>query len=99
MPALATQTTRVNPPWDADAFLKRRAERRNTPAPNTIGSIIIGTVGDATVEDEANDPFYSESNMRVLRESIAEAERGEFAVKMTFEELVAITNEALAKLK
>ena len=32
------------------------------------------------------DPFYSESNLKALRESIAQAKRGEFIVK-TIEEL------------
>ncbi len=38
------------------------------------------------------DPFYSESNQKRLRESIAQAERGEFIVK-TMEELKAMEDE------
>lgn len=40
------------------------------------------------ITDET-DPFYSESNMRALRKSIAQAERGEIVVK-TMEELEAM---------
>jgi DNA-damage-inducible protein J len=36
-----------------------------------------------------NDPFYSESNMRVLRQSIQEANEGKFVVK-TWDELKAM---------
>jgi DNA-damage-inducible protein J len=35
------------------------------------------------------DPFYSESNMRVLRQSIREAEEGKFVTK-TMDELLAM---------
>ena len=38
------------------------------------------------------DPFYSESNMAVLRESIRQLERGETVTK-TIEELEAMENE------
>jgi DNA-damage-inducible protein J len=36
-----------------------------------------------------NDPFYSESNMRALRQSIQEANEGKFVVK-TWDELKAM---------
>ncbi|MDR1322277.1 MAG: type II toxin-antitoxin system RelB/DinJ family antitoxin [Gracilibacteraceae bacterium] len=38
------------------------------------------------------DPFYSESNMRVLRQSIREAEEGKFITK-TMDELLAMEDE------
>jgi DNA-damage-inducible protein J len=40
------------------------------------------------ITDET-DPFYSESNMRALRKSIAQAEKGEVVIK-TMEELEAM---------
>jgi len=40
--------------------------------------------------DLTPDPFYSESNMAALRESIAQAERGEFAKVTTLAELKAM---------
>lgn len=40
----------------------------------------------------AADPFYSESNIRVLRESIAQAEEGRL-VSMTMDELEAMEYE------
>ena len=91
------ETINVAFPQDITAFLNRRAERERLSIPQTLTVILAGIM--ANHEDEANDPFYSESNMRVLRESIAQAERGEFAKTMTFEELEAVTNEAMAKLK
>jgi DNA-damage-inducible protein J len=36
------------------------------------------------------DPFYSESNMRALRESIRQAKEGKFAKSTTLEELLAM---------
>jgi len=39
--------------------------------------------------DLAQDPFYSEPNVKALGESIAQAERGEFAKVTTLEELEA----------
>ena len=38
---------------------------------------------------DMNDPFYSESNLRALRESIEQARRGEVVIK-TMEELEAM---------
>ena len=42
--------------------------------------------------DVSVDPFYSESNMKAIKESIKQLERGEVVVK-TFEELKDMENE------
>ena len=42
--------------------------------------------------DVSVDPFYSESNMKFLKESMKQLERGEVVVK-TFEELKDMENE------
>jgi DNA-damage-inducible protein J len=39
------------------------------------------------------DPFYSDSNMKVLRASIADMEAGRGIVRKTMEELEAMENE------
>ena len=41
-----------------------------------------------TAKSEKNDSFYSEANMRVLRKSIAQAERGEFVVTKPAKEII-----------
>jgi len=41
--------------------------------------------------DIAADPFYSDANTAALRESIAQADRGEFAQVTTLDELTAMT--------
>ena len=97
MATLTSPKINVTLMGDTAIFLQRRATRQNTSVPQTLDSILMDVMENE--QDETNDPFYSESNMRVLRESIAQAERGEFAKTMTFEELEAITNEAMAKLK
>ncbi|GHT31340.1 hypothetical protein FACS1894214_2580 [Planctomycetales bacterium] len=40
---------------------------------------------------EENDPFYSESNLRELKESIRQANEGNFAVTMTLDELLEMS--------
>ena len=95
MVTLASQKFSVTLPKNAVTFLRKRAKRQKMSAPKTIAAIIMEVMEK---EDESDALFYSESNMRALSESIAQAERGEL-IEMTFEELKAITNEAMAKLK
>ncbi|MDR3109325.1 MAG: hypothetical protein LBU65_06525 [Planctomycetaceae bacterium] len=55
------------------------------PEPSEIPLEVVIPTG------EENDPFYSESNLRWLQESIKEADEGKFAVKITLDELLEMS--------
>jgi len=86
MATLAPQRLSVTLPGDAATFLRKRAKREKSVSETPV---VFVADTQANVEDETDDPFYSESNMRVLLESIAQIERGEVVVK-TLEELEAM---------
>ena len=62
-------------PENVTAFLYRRAKRDQLSVPQTLTAILTGIMEDE--EDGMDDPYFNKTNMARIRESIAQAERGE----------------------
>jgi len=62
-------------PENITSFLNRRAKRDHLSVPQTLTAIIAGVMEDE--EDGMDDPYFNKTNMARIRESIAQAERGE----------------------
>jgi len=90
----------VNVSLRMDRDLKNQADDFFSSVGLTMSSAVSVFVrqclrkGKIPFEIEA-DPFYSDANQARLKESIAQAERGEFAKVTTLEELIAEANETI----